>query len=315
MPTLSLDAALRERPGPTQRFLRAALERDLPGLSDLVAAGVPHWDAQDYLRRLAEAGEVRPEGWNPEVRSIYRAILEQPPAATRLVAQLPASERPREKAMERGIDALGDAELLAVLLRTGTASEGVLELAQRHLAEHDGLVGLARLPPEALAELHGIGPAKAAELAASFAMGMRVASALPTERPQLRTPEQVAAYVIDVLSPSLLRLPHEELWCLPLDPQCKLIGRPRVVTRGDVDGTDAGPRAFLRTALSAGAVQAIAIHNHPGGDPAPSAADRAVTRRLVEAGRAVDVPLRDHLIIGSAGRWTSLFQLEAALFR
>jgi len=311
----ALDLVLRERPGPVGRFLRAALDQDAPGVSALVAAGVPHWDAAPLLRRLAEAGEVGPQGWIVEFRHAYRAALTQPEVATRQLAQLPASERPREKALERGVDALGDAELLAVLLRTGPAGEGVLEFASRLLAEHGGLVGLSRLPPEVLAELPGLGPAKAVELAAACAMGVRIASATPVERPQLKSPEEVAAFVVEVLSPALLRLPHEELWCLALDPQCRLIGRPRTVTRGDVDGVDAGPRAFFRTALAAGAVQAVAVHNHPGGDPAPSAADRAVTRRLCEAGRAIDVPLRDHLIVGANGRFTSLFRDDPGLFR
>jgi DNA repair protein RadC len=312
---LILDAALRERPGPVGRFLRAALAQDAPGVSALIAAGVPHWDAAPLLRRLAEGGEVGPDGWLGDAREAYRTALAAPPATSRQLDRMPAAERPREKALERGIDALGDAELLAVLLRTGTAGEGVLELAQRLLAEHGGLVGLSRLAPEALAELPGLGEAKGVELAAACAMGVRIAAAVPAERRQLRSPEEVAAYVIEVLSPALLRLAHEELWCLPLDPHCRLLGRPRTVTRGDVDGVDAGPRAFLRTALAAGAVQVIAVHNHPGGDPTPSAADRAVTRRLVEAGRAIDVPLRDHLVVGGNGRFTSLFREDPGLFR
>jgi DNA repair protein RadC len=312
----ALDSALRERPGPVGRFLRAALDQDPPGVSALVAAGVPHWDATPLLRRLAEAGEVGPCGWIEEFRHAYRAALTAPTvAATRQLDQLPPAERPREKALERGLDALGDAELLAVLLRTGTVGEGVMELSQRLLAEHGGLVGLSRLAPEALAELPGLGEAKAVELAAAFAMGVRIAAAVAISRPQLKSPEDVAAFVIGVLSPALLRLPHEELWCLPLDPHCRLIGRPRTVTRGDVDGVDAGPRAFFRTALAAGAVQAIAVHNHPGGDPSPSGADRAVTRRLAEAGRAIDVPLRDHLVVGANGGFTSLFREAPDLFR
>lgn len=311
----ALDAALRERPGPVSRFLRAAIDQDVPGVSSLVAAGVPHWDAAPLLRRIAEAGEVGPQGWIEEFRHAYRAALASPAPAARQLDQLPPSERPREKALERGPDALGDAELLAVLLRTGTAGEGVLELAQRLLAEHGGLVGLSRLAPDQLATLPGLGEAKAVELAAAFAMGARIAATLPEQRPQLKSPEDVAAFVVEVLSPALLRLPHEELWCLPLDPHCRLLGRPRTVTRGDVDGVDAGPRAFFRTALAAGAVQAIAVHNHPGGDPAPSGADRAVTRRLVEAGRAIDVPLRDHIVVGANGRFTSLVREAPELFR
>jgi DNA repair protein RadC len=88
-----------------------------------------------------------------------------------------------------------------------------------------------------------------------------------------------------------------------------------VVSKGDVDGTDAGPRAFFRLALAAGATTCIAVHNHPGGDPTPSAADRAATSRLVAAGRTVDVALVDHLVLGAAGRWTSLRRKHPELFR
>ena len=113
----------------------------------------------------------------------------------------------------------------------------------------------------------------------------------------------------------LVLLQHEELYCLPLDPQSRLIGVPRRVSAGDVDGTDAGPRAFMRLALSAGATSCIAVHNHPTGDPTPSAADIAVTRRLAAAGRSIDVPLVDHVVLGDGGRFISLRQEEPGVFR
>ncbi|MCS6971190.1 MAG: DNA repair protein RadC [Planctomycetota bacterium] len=312
---LSLSGAWRERPGPVGRFLRAALALDAPSVSALVEAGVPHWDATALLRRLVESGEVGAGGWDPRARAAYGELLREPPAAAPLLQRLPEGERPREKALERGIESLGDAELLAVLLRTGAVGEGVLELAQRLLAEHGGLVGLARLTPAELAALPGLGEAKAVELAAAFALGARLAAAQASERPRLDRPEAVADFVQRALAPLLLPLPHEELWCLPLDSQCRLLGRPRAVTRGDVDGVDAGPRAFFRIALAAGAVQAIAVHNHPSGDPTPSAADWAVTERLCAAGRTLDIALCDHLIIGQGGRYAALRSLDPSRFR
>ncbi len=102
---------------------------------------------------------------------------------------------------------------------------------------------------------------------------------------------------------------------MPLDPHSRLIGEPRMVSRGDVDGTDASPRALFRIALSVGATSCIAVHNHPTGDPTPSAADRAVTLRLVAAGRTVDLPLVDHVIVGDGGRCASLRTQEPSLFR
>jgi len=112
----------------------------------------------------------------------------------------------------------------------------------------------------------------------------------------------------------LLQIDHERLWCLPLDPHCRLIGEPVEVARGDVDGTDAGPRACCRVALRAGAVSMVVVHNHPSGDPAPSAADRAVTRRLATGARTIDVPLQDHLICTSHGTWISLRRDHHELF-
>lgn len=99
---------------------------------------------------------------------------------------------------------------------------------------------------------------------------------------------------------------HECLWCVCLDSRSNLMGEPVLVTKGDIDGTEAGPRVFFRNALRRAACSAIAVHNHPSGDPSESAADVAVTRRLVDAGKAVDLPLVDHLIITAHGGFTSL---------
>jgi DNA repair protein RadC len=155
-----------------------------------------------------------------------------------------------------------------------------------------------------------MGPAKAAEIAAAFEIGRRLAQSKRRTRPSLRTPEDVA----ELLSADLVGLRHEELWCLPLDVHSRLIGEPRVISKGDIDGTDAGPRAFFRQALAAGAASCIAVHNHPTGDATPSAADRAATSKLVAAGRAIGVALVDHFIIGDGGRVTSLRRVEPRLF-
>lgn len=131
------------------------------------------------------------------------------------------------------------------------------------------------------------------------------------ERKRLTDPAVVAEYLIPIMAP----LHVEHLMVLPLDSACKLIEAPHPVTRGDVDGTDAGPRVVLRAVLIAGATQFIVAHNHPSGSTIPSAADRAVTRRLVEGGRALDIPLRDHIIIAPPNVWASLQQDDPSLFR
>ena len=294
----ALAPQLASRREATVRLLRCALASDHPTIDSLVAVGIARWDAHDALRRLTQAGELTDAGWNESARSAYRTLLSAPSA----LEARDSGDRPREKALRAGIDSLDDAELIALLLRTGAGDEDVLELATRLLHAHGGLTGLARLRVEELASEHGLGPAKAAEVAAACELGRRLASSALRERPVLATPEAVAS----LLAPLAAGLPHEEFWCLPLDPRMRLIGAPRLIARGDVDGTEAPPRAFLRAALAAGATAAIAVHNHPTGDPSPSAADLAVTRRLVAAGRTVDIAVNDHLVLGDGGRFVSL---------
>ncbi len=317
-----LAAWIAQRGEPARRALATAVAIDAPTVDALTRAGIPHWDALELSRRLTGAGEVGPGGWEGQAREAYGSILatavapvptlaNPPRRALTGVGQLPAQERPREKALASGIEALDDHELLALLLRTGSADEGVLTLAQRLIHEHDGLVGLSRCEVGSLAELDGLGPAKAAEIAAAFELARRLASAAMRERPKLNE----AAAVALLIGPQMVQLPHEELWCLPLDPRCGLIGEPRVISQGDVDGTDACVRAFFRAALRAGASSCIAVHNHPSGDPSPSGGDRAVTARLVAAGRTVELPLSDHIVIGAGGAFASIRRAHPDCFR
>jgi DNA repair protein RadC len=131
------------------------------------------------------------------------------------------------------------------------------------------------------------------------------------ERKQFTDPAVIAEYLIPIMAP----LHVEHLCVLPLDSRCKLIEAPHPVSRGDIDSVDAGPRMVLRAVLAAGAVQFVVAHNHPTGDTSPSAGDRAVTRRLAEGGRAIDIPLRDHIIIGPPDNWCSLMRDDPGLFR
>ena len=308
---LSLEAALRLQPEPVRRFLDAAVSADALTTGMLVAAGVPHYEATLYCRRLHAAGELVNGGWTETARVGYRALLAPPAEPPRRLDRLHEGERPREKALHSGIRSLSDTELLALLLRTGGGDEGVLEFADRLLADLDGLLGLARSEIDTLLEARGLGPAKATELAAAFELANRVASAIRRrERPKLISPELTVEYLRE-----LVLLDHERFWCLPLDPRSGLIGEPRQISQGDVDGTDAGPRAFFRAALTAGATSCIAVHNHPTGDPSASPADLAVTVRLVAAGRTLDVKLVDHVIIGDTGRFVSIRRDHPECFR
>lgn len=308
---LSLATRLATHREPTLRVLRAALVADVVRLDSLLGAGVPRWDADACLRTLRASHEITDTGaWAVEPRAAYQVLVDAAQPGTRHLDRLDDADRPRERVMAGDVGGLADAELLALLLRTGVGDEGVLEFAQRLLNDQGGLLGLARMTPTELTALHGIGDARASELAAVIEIGRRLHAGALRERPALTSAEAVAALV----APLMVALPHEEFWCLPLDARCRLIGMPRVVGRGDVSGTDASPRAFFQLALRADAVSAIAVHNHPTGDPSPSAADRAVTRAIVAAGRAIGVPLNDHLIIGDAQRYISLRRDEPTLF-
>ncbi len=171
-------------------------------------------------------------------------------------------------------------------------------------------VALASLSEAQVAAELKLSPVRARTIASALALHRLLAHAGVPERASLRVPELVA----EVMAPYANR-DCEHLWCLPLDPRSRLIGEPVEVTRGDVDGTDAGPRAFFRAALRSGATSALATHNHPSGSIDPSAADIEVTRRLVAAGRAVDCQLVDHVIIAPGGAFTSLRRERPELFR
>lgn len=164
------------------------------------------------------------------------------------------------------------------------------------------LMDLAHRDEFTLATLLGLPPEGARRLAAALELHQRLATWEAPQRPVINDPGVAAA----VLAP-VATMREEHFWCLALDARCQLIGPPIEVSMGDVDGCDAGPRMFFRAALRCGAVQAIAAHNHPSGDPSPSAADQAVTRRLVAAGRALDIKLMDHVIVTpDRTRWCSL---------
>jgi DNA repair protein RadC len=205
------------------------------------------------------------------------------------------------------LEQLTDREVVHALLGTKPKAGFCAESREAYAAE--ALDALTSSDPLVLRRALSLTPAAARRLAAAVELHRRL---LRARRPRtaLTQPELVA----QVMMP-LTQRDHECLWCLALDPRSQLIGEPMQVSQGDIDGCDAGPRAFFRYALSRGATTAIAVHNHPTGDPAPSAADAAVTRRLVAAGRAVDVALVDHVIATATGAFASLRRHQPELFR
>jgi DNA repair protein RadC len=200
-------------------------------------------------------------------------------------------------------------ELIAVI-SSGGVNRINADIFSRRLLDAMELMDIASSDVVALMTITKIPRSVAIKITAACELGRRVSGAKRRDRIDLRTPEQVFQAFVSEMGP----LPHEELWCLPLDVHSRLIGEPRVVSKGDIDGTDASPRSFFRLALIAGATSCIALHNHPTGDPTASASDRQATTRLAAAGRAVNVPLNDHLILGDGGRFVSLRRTEPSLF-
>jgi len=201
---------------------------------------------------------------------------------------------------------LGNAEIITELLGTRTrVTPGPL-----FTSWPESLLALVHLSESELIESLGVTAGGARRLALALELHRRLLAAVCPIRPTITTPEQVMAVLAPIAAHG-----EEHFWCLPLDPRSCLIGQPVEVSKGDVDGCDAGPRAVLRAALRAGAVGVIVAHNHPSADLSPSAADLSVTRRLFAAGKAVDVELRDHVLIAADRRFKSLRRDHPDCFR
>jgi len=209
------------------------------------------------------------------------------------IKELPCATRPREKLLAHGPAALADAELLALMLRTGLAGEGVLQLAQRLLWEFDGLSGLVHAGAAELGRIRGLGPAKRAELAAVLEIARRALLQQLRESPVFDAPQKVK----DFVALRLGGLTHEVFAVLWLDAQHRLIDMQELF-RGSLAQTSVYPREVLRQALGLNAGAAILAHNHPSGVAEPSRADEALTQSLVSALRLIEVRVLDHLVVG-----------------
>ena len=217
------------------------------------------------------------------------------------IRQLPASERPRERLREHGPRYLNNAELVAILLRTGIAGENAVNLATRIIAEFEGLAGLARAEYAELCDQRGLSDAKTCEIIAALELGRRIASLAPEERAQISCPQDAA----NLISAEMELLAQEHLIVLLLNTRNQVVAR-RTIYIGTVNSSAVRPAEVLRPAVRENAPSIIMVHNHPSGDPTPSPEDVAITRDLVAAGKLMDIELLDHLVIGQAGRFTSL---------
>jgi DNA repair protein RadC len=210
-----------------------------------------------------------------------------------ILRELPAEERPRERMLRCGSQALSNAELLAVLLRTGTIAENAVHLAGRVLSSAGGLRQLVGMSIEQLTKIKGIGPAKALQLRAGIELGQRLARSLPGEKTVIRSPGDAA----DLLMEELRYLTTEHFVCLFLDTKNQVIAQ-ETLSVGSLNASIVHPREVFKAAIVRSSASIICVHNHPSGDPAPSSEDVEITLRLVEAGRLIGVPVLDHIIIG-----------------
>ncbi|HEY1392291.1 MAG TPA: DNA repair protein RadC, partial [Methylibium sp.] len=206
---------------------------------------------------------------------------------------LPAELRPREKLLERGPEALADAELLALLLRTGYQGVGVLSLAQRLLDEFGGITGLLRAAPEDLARIKGLGLAKRAELSAVLELSRRALATQLAERPIFESPQTVKDYLLLHLSDRA----HEVFSVLFLDARHRLQAFEELF-RGTLTQTSVYPREIVKRALALNAAAVVLAHNHPSGVAEPSKADEYLTATLKSALALIDVRVLDHLVVG-----------------
>jgi DNA repair protein RadC len=208
------------------------------------------------------------------------------------MADMAPEQRPRERLLAGRGEELGDAELLALLWGSGFRGRSALELAHELLGAHGGLAGLLHLGPVEWAACPGIGPARACQVWAALELSRRAART-GRDRPRLGSPQAVGAHLL----PRCQGWTEERFGLLALNGRSELLAE-RILSQGTATGTHVSPREFYREALRYAAVQAVAFHNHPSGDPGPSEEDRRLTRRLREAGHALGVPLVDHVILG-----------------
>lgn len=217
------------------------------------------------------------------------------------ISALSDDDKPREKALAQGIGVLTDAELLAILLRTGVRGKNVVEISQEILAKFDNnLARLARVSPRELATLvPGIGPAKAMTVIAALELGSRCRTSAAMQKPQMTGSNAIYEYIRGRVED----LDHEQFWVIYMSRRLAADFCERVST-GGMDSTLVDMRILMKKVLDARAAAIAVVHNHPSGSLAPSMADDTLTRRIKEACALLDVRLVDHLIISPSGYYS-----------
>jgi len=209
------------------------------------------------------------------------------------IKDMAAKDRPRERLVLEGADALSNAELIAILLRTGLKGYSAIHIAQQLLAKFGTLDGLARAPLEELRQVKGVGRDKAVTLKAAFTLARKMAAEMRAEAPLLDTPERIADLLREESRPQEV----EQFRVVLLNTRRRLIGL-ETISQGTLDTLLVHPREVFKRAIAANASAVVLVHNHPSGDPTPSEADIKVTRDLIRAGQLLKIEVLDHVIIG-----------------
>src|SRR5690606_8239081 len=231
----------------------------------------------------------------PSVSTVtkYAAAGSVAEADSVVIRELPAHERPRERLLNEGAQALSNRELLAILLGSGAPGKSALTLADHLLRKAESLRGLARMDVEELREIKGIGLAKAAQIKAAVELARRIALEPGYLRTAIRHPGDVAKLLMD----DLRNLDHEQFKLLMLDTKHRVI-KIETLSVGDLSGTLVHPRELFKAVIKRSGAAVILVHNHPSGDPEPSADDIELTRRLAAGGKLAGIEVLDHSIIG-----------------
>lgn len=214
-------------------------------------------------------------------------------AETLMIRDFPEDERPRERFEQNGPESLSNHELIAILLRTGTKEESVLQLSNRLLSNFEGLRLLKDATLDEITAIKGIGKAKAIQVLAAVEIGRRISNLAYNDRYVIRTPEDCANYVMN----DMRFLSQEHFVCLYLNTKNQVLHK-RTIFIGSLNASIVHPREVYKEALRRSAASVICLHNHPSGDPSPSREDLEVTKRLVESGRILGIEMLDHIIIG-----------------
>lgn len=219
------------------------------------------------------------------------------------IKDLPIEERPRERLINFGPKALSNAELLAIILRTGSRKETAIDLSNKLLKDYN-ITSLSQISVGELNKIFGIGEAKACQIIACFELGRRLASYTDKPKPMIKTSQDVA----NLFMPEMRYLKKEHFKGIYLDSKNKVM-KEENISVGSLNASIIHPREVLRTAISEAAAAIILVHNHPSGDPSPSKDDIELTKRLIEAGNLMGIEVLDHIIIGD-DRYISLKERE-----